>query len=167
MITSKAIVIGLACKSAQVGRNTLKSCTLPDRTIQDHSRIGTPGLNEGVFSPIRSNNSSFSKWTGNIEPLETSVDESATQERNSDFSCIEKVGVKSLPDNIFAGLDPIIQVNLANSVLSESPKFKNLGILTLDITGTHNIDFAPSNRAKSLNGMRRDNFRYAMAGEYT
>ena len=93
----KAILIGSACKSAEVGRNTL-SCTPPDRTIRKHGRIVTPGVNEGIFSPIRGNISSFAIWTGNIEPLDNSVHGSATQERNYDFSCIEKVGVKSLPE---------------------------------------------------------------------
>ena len=96
-ITPKAIVIGAACNSAHVDRNTLESCTPPDRKIRNHSRVGTPVVNAGVFSPSRGNNSSFAKWTGNIEPLDISVDGSATQERNSDFSCIERVGVKSLP----------------------------------------------------------------------
>ena len=97
-ITSKATVIGLACKSAQVDSNTLKSCTPPDRKILNHSRVGTPGVNEGVFSPICGNTSIFSKWTGNIEPLDTSVDKFVTQEKNLVFSCIEKVGVQSLPE---------------------------------------------------------------------
>ena len=46
----------------------------------------------------RGSNSSFTKWSRNIELLDTSVDGSATQERNLDFLCIEKVGVKSLPN---------------------------------------------------------------------
>ena len=58
--TPKVIVIGLACKSARVDRNTL-SCTPPDRKIWNHSRIGTSGVNESIFSPSRGNNSSFSK----------------------------------------------------------------------------------------------------------
>ena len=49
--TLKAFMIGSACKSVGVYRNNL-NCTLPDKTIQNHSRIGTPGVNEGVFSPI-------------------------------------------------------------------------------------------------------------------
>ena len=93
--TSKAIVISLEYKSAGVDRNTL-SCTPSDRTIWNHSRIGTPGVNKGVFSPTRGKIFSFAKWTGNIEPLDTSVHRFATQERNLDFSRIEKVGVKSL-----------------------------------------------------------------------
>ena len=36
--TSKAIVTDSACKSAEVDRNTLKSFTLPDRTIWYHNR---------------------------------------------------------------------------------------------------------------------------------
>ena len=130
--TSEAIVIGWACKSAEVDRNTLKMCMPPDRTTRSHSRIGTPAVNEGVFSLSRGKISSAAKWTGNIKPLDTSVHGSATQERNSDFSCIEKVGVKSLPDKTVADLDPSIRVNLVNSVLSKIPRFKNLGLPIFD-----------------------------------
>ena len=160
---SKAFVIGSACKSVGVDRNTL-NCTLPDRTIQKHSRIGTPGVNGGVFSPSRGKISSFAKWTGNIEPLNTSVHGSATQERNSDFSCIEKLGVNSLPDKIVADFDLSIRVNLANSFLSKSPKLKSLGIPTANATDIHNLDFPPPTRVKSLNRTRMDNFRYARLG---
>ena len=64
--------------------------------------------------------------------MDTYIEGSVTQERNSDFSCIEKVGVKILPDKIVADLDPSIRVNLANSVLSKVPKFKSLGIPTFN-----------------------------------
>ena len=87
-ITSKVIVIDLSCRSAEVYSNTMKSCTPPDRTIWNHSRVGTPGFNIDFFSPSRGNNSSFAKWTRNIKPLDNSVDGSATQERNSYFLCI-------------------------------------------------------------------------------
>ena len=69
------------------------------------------------------------------------------------------MGVKSLPDKIVADFDPSIRVNLANSIIGESPKFINLGLLTFDATGKPNIAFAPSTRAKYLNGTRRDNFK--------
>ena len=163
MNTSKAIIIGLSSKSAEVDKNAL-SCTPPDRTIWCHSRIGTPGLNEGIFSPSHGKASSFAKWTGNIKPLDTSVHGSATQERNSYFLCIEKVGVKILPDKIVADVDPSIQVNIANSILSKSPKFKNLGLPTFDATYICNLDFSPSTRAKNLNRTRRENFRDARLG---
>ena len=69
------------------------------------------------------------------------------------------MGVKSLPDKIIADLDLSIWVNLASSVLREIPKFKNLGLLTFDETGIHNINISPSTRVKILNRTRRDNFR--------
>ena len=148
MISSKDIVTGAACNSAQV-----------DRNIRNPSRVGNPEVNVDVFSPSRSSNSSFTKWLRNIKPLNTSVDGSTTKERNLDSSCIEKVGVKSLPDEIAADLDPSIRVNLKNSIISKSPKFINLGLPNFDATGKPNIAFAPSTRAKSLNGTRRDNFK--------
>ena len=45
---SKAFMIGAACKSVGVDENTL-NCTPPDRTIRNHSRIGTQELRK-VFS---------------------------------------------------------------------------------------------------------------------
>ena len=87
--TSKAFMIGSACKSVRVNSNTL-NCMSPDRTIWNHGRIGYPGVNKGVSSPSRGKTSSFAKWTGNIDPPDTSVHGSVTQERNSDLLCIEK-----------------------------------------------------------------------------
>ena len=140
--------MGAACNSAQV-----------DRSIRNPSRVGTPEVNVDVFSPSRGSNSSFTKWSRNIEPLDTSVDGSTTQERNSDFSCIEKVGVKSLPDKIVADLDPSIRVNLVNSIISESPKFIDFGLLTFDATDKPNIAFTLSTRDKSSNGTGRDKLK--------
>ena len=76
--TSKVFVIVSEWKSVGVDRNIL-SCTPPDMKIRNHSKIGAPGVNRGVFIPSRGKTSSFSKWTGNIEPLDTSVHGSATQ----------------------------------------------------------------------------------------
>ena len=91
--------------------------------------------------------------------MKTFVDGSATQERSSDFSCIKKVGVKSLPDKIVADLDPSIRVNIANFIISESPKIINLGLSTFDATGKPNTAFAPYTRAKYLSGTRREKIK--------
>ena len=69
------------------------------------------------------------------------------------------MGVKSHPDEIVADLDPSKRVNLANSVISELPKFINLRLLSFDATGKPNISFVPSTRAKSLNGTGRGKFK--------
>ena len=55
-------------------------------------------------------------------------------------------------------------MNLANSVLSEIPKFKSFRHLTTDTADIRNIAFATSTRAKSLNRMWRDNFKYSKLG---
>ena len=54
MNQSKAFVIGLQCNSIGVNRKIL-NCTFPDsRNIRwNNSWIGTPRVNEGVFSPSR------------------------------------------------------------------------------------------------------------------
>ena len=124
---------------------------------RNNSRIGTSGVNEGIFSPSCDTTSRLRSCTGNIKPLETSVHGSATQERNLYFSCIEKVGVKSVLGQIVADLDPSKRVNLANYVFSESSKFKSLGPPAVDATDIRNFDFASYTRATSLSGTRKDN----------
>ena len=102
-------------------------------------------------------NSSLWSCTGSIKSLDTSIHGSATQERNFNFSCIEKLGVKSVLGEIVPELDPIKQVNLANFVISESPKFKSLGHPAVNATDIRNIDFISSTRANSLAGTGTEN----------
>ena len=80
------------------------------------------------------------------------------------FRAIEKVGVKSVLGEIVADLDPSKRVNLANFVLSKSPKFKSLGLPAVDATDISNLDFSPYTRAKSLSGKRKDNFSPSRLG---
>ena len=96
MNTSKEIVIGSACKSVGDDRNTL-SCIPPDRKIRNHIRIGTRGVNQGIFSPCRGKISSFYKWTWNIEPFDTSVHGSETQRKEFEFLMHWKIGSKKSP----------------------------------------------------------------------
>ena len=86
------------------------------------------------------------------------------KERNSNFSCIEKLGVKSVFGKIVADLDPSIWVNLANSVFSKIPKFKSLRLPAVNAMDIRNLDLSPSTRAKSLSGTRRDNFSPSRLG---
>ena len=80
-ISLKEIVMDVACNSTQVYRIAVWN---PIRAIHR-----TPGVNVFIFSPIRGSNSSFEKWLSNIEPLNTSIDGSAAQERNSNCFCNE------------------------------------------------------------------------------
>ena len=74
------------------------------------------------------------------------------------------MGVNSLLSEIVTDLDPSIRVNLANSVLSESPKFKSLGILAVNSTDIRYLDFGPPTRTKSLSGTQKDNFSPSRLG---
>ena len=66
------------------------------------------------------------------------------------------MGVKGLPSEIVADLDPSKLVNIANFIISKSPKFINLGLLSFDGTSKPIISFAPSTKDKSLNSMQRE-----------
>ena len=90
--------------------------------------------------------------------MDTSIHGSATQERNLDLLCIEKVGVKIILGEIVANLDPSKRVNLANSVLSERPKFISLGHPTIETADIRNINFSTSTKAKNLNGFQGSKF---------
>ena len=139
-----------ACSSVQVDMIVQTSSSDIDRIL---------GVTVDVFSSSRGSNSSFAKLLRKIEQLNTSVDVSEAQKRNSNCFCIEKMGVKSLPDKIVTDLDPSKRVNLASSVLSESLKFINFGLPSFNTTGKPNFVFAPSTRADSLNGTDRENFK--------
>ena len=79
--------------------------------------------------------------TDNIEKFDTHVHSSATQEINLGSSCIEEMGVKSIFPELGKYFDSRVQVNLANSVLSESPKFISLRHPTMETADVRNIDF--------------------------
>ena len=51
--------------------------------------------------------------------------------------------------------DSSVRVNLAKSVLSESPKFITHGQPTVKTADIRNLDFVTATRAKKLNGLRR------------
>ena len=74
------------------------------------------------------------------------------------------MGVESVLGKIVADLYPIIRMNLTNSVLSESPKFKSLRLPAVNATDIRNLNFAPSTRAKMLSGTRRDKGRDTRLG---
>ena len=87
---------------------------------------------------------------GNIEPSDTSIDGSMTQESNLYLLCIEKVGIRSVLGEIVAVLDPSKQVNLTNSVHIESPNFKSLGLPAVDATDIRNLNVSPPYQSKEL-----------------
>ena len=80
----------------------------------NHSRIGIPGVNKDIFSPIRDTTSNLLSCTDNIDPFDTHVHGSTNQERNLDPSFIEEVVVKSILSEIVKEFDSSVWVNLTN-----------------------------------------------------
>ena len=153
---SKAFVIGSQDESMEGNKNI--TCTsLDSRNVRgNHSRIGTPGVEKEVWTPRSNTTSNVLSCTDNIKKFDTLIHGSAAQERNLEFSCIEEVGVKNIFPELRKEFDSSVRVNLANSVLGESPKFISLGHRALETADIRNINFATSTRAKSLNRLRRD-----------
>ena len=89
------------------------------------SRIDTPGVNKDVWYVIDTTSNVLSD-ADNVEKFDTSVQSSTTQERNLESSCIEEESLKSIFPELGMNLDSSARVNLANSVLSERPKFKRI-----------------------------------------
>ena len=108
-----------------MGCNKNIICTSLDsrNSMGDHSRIGTPGVNKDIFSPRSDTTSNLLSCMGSIEKFDTHVHGYETQERNLELSCIEEVGVKSIFPEIVKESNSSGQVKIANSILSESPKF--------------------------------------------
>ena len=134
------------------------------KSMGNNSRIGTPGVNNDIFSPRSDTTSNLLSCTGSIEKFNTHVHGSETQERNLESSCIEEVGVKRIFPEIFKESKSRRQVNLEISVLRDTPNFKSLGHPTAETADIWNIDFTTSTRANSLNGLRRDTERDDMLG---
>ena len=116
-------------------------------------------MNKYILSPRSKTTSNLLSCTVSIEKLDTHVHISATQERNLESLCIEEVGMKSILSEIVKDFYSSRRVDLANSVLSESPNFKSLGQPTAETADIRNIDFTTSTRVKNLNGLRRDTER--------
>ena len=164
---SVELPLGLQYNSVGVIRKILNCTLLDSRNIRRNtSWIETPRVNKLVFSPScdLTKTSTFWSCTGSIEPLDTFILISVNQERYYTLLCIEKLGVKIVVGDIFPELDPSKQVNLVNSVLSESPKFKSLGHPTVNTTDIRPINFVSSTRANTLSSMQKNNVSLSMLG---
>ena len=90
----------------------------------------------------------------NVKKFDTHVQSSTTQERNVESSRIEEVGVKIIFPEIGKEFNSSVRVNLANSVLSESPKFKRLGHQTIETADIRNLDYISAIRPNNCNSLR-------------
>ena len=93
--------------------------------------------------------------TENFQKFDTIGQSSTTQERNLESSRIEEGIVKIIFPELGKDLDPSVQVNLANSVVREIPKFKSLGHPTIETADIRNLGYISATRPKNYNGFHR------------
>ena len=139
LLQSETLVIGPQDKSMKINNRII--CTPSDsRNINGNHiiRIDTPVVNEDIWSGIDTTSNVLS-CTDNVEKFDTIVQSSMTQERNLESSCIEEENVKSIFPELGKYLDPSIRVNIADSVVRESPKFKSLGHTTIETADIWNL----------------------------
>ena len=67
--------------------------------------------------------------------------------------------MKNIFHELGSELDPSVQVNLANSVGRESPKFKSLKHPTIETANIRNLNCIGATRPKDCNGLRRSTDR--------
>ena len=72
---------------------------------------------------------------------------------------IEEEGLKIIFPELRRKLDPSARVNLANSVVRESPKFKIFGQPTIETADIRNLDYISATIPKNCNGLRRSTDR--------
>ena len=146
-------------------KNRIISTPIDSRNISGNcsSRVDTLEVNKDVWSVIDTTSNVLID-TYNVEKFDTSVQSSTTQERNLELSQIEEESLKSIFPELGTELDPSVQVNLANSVVRDIPKFKSLGNPPMETADIRNLNYISATRPKNCNGMWRSTDRYDRLG---
>ena len=111
-------------------------------------------MNKDIWSVIDTTSNLMSD-TNTVDKFDTSTQRSTTQERNLESLRIEEENFKSIFPEHGLELDPSVQVNLANSVVCESPKFKSLRQPTIETADIRNLNYIRATRPKNCNRLRR------------
>ena len=91
----------------------------------DHGRIDTPFVNKNIWSV--GDNFSVRSDVGEADKLNTSVQRSSTNERNTECPQIEEESLKIISSKIVEELNSSERMNLANSASIETPKLGSFG----------------------------------------
>ena len=164
LLQSGTLVIGPQDESVKRTNRTISTPSDSRNISGDHiSRIDTPGVNKDVWGVIDKTSNVLS-GTDNVEKFGTHVQRSTTQESNLESSRIEEESLKIIFPELGTELDPSVRLNLANSVVRESTKFKILGHLNIETSDIRNLDCISATRPKKCNGLQRSTDRDEMLG---
>ena len=109
-------------------RNIRALSEIGDRSI-DHGRIGTPIVNKNIWSV--DDNFSVRSDGGKADKLDTAIQRSSTNERNTTSPRIEEESLKSIFSKIVEESNLSKWMNLLNFEIIEPPKFASFGHLPM------------------------------------
>ena len=95
----------------------------------DRGRIGTPSVNKEIWS--RDDNFSVRSDVGEVDKLETAVQISSTDKRNTTSSRIEGGSLESIFPKIIKESNSSERMNLTNSLFVHTPKLVSFGHLPM------------------------------------
>ena len=119
-------------------RNAHSSSEIGD-SRPEHGRIGTPFVNKNIWSG--DDNFSVQSDVGEADKLNTAVQRSSTDERNTESSQIEEGSLESICPKIIKESNSSEQMNLTNSLGIKTPKLVYFGHPPMQIDNVgHPID---------------------------
>ena len=105
-------------------RDVRASSEIGDSRLE-HSKIGTPSVNKNIWSG--NDNFSVQSDVGEADKLDTVVQLSSTDERNTASSRIEEGSLESICPKIIMESNSSKRMNLAHSLSIETPKLVSFG----------------------------------------
>ena len=147
---SQTLVIELQNEpTTRCNRNVRASSEIGDIRIY-HGRIGTPIMNKNIWSV----DDNFSVWSdvGEANKLNTSVQRSLTNERNTASPLIKEESLKSVFSKIVEESKSSERMNLANPDIIEPPKLGSFGHPPMDTDNVGNrLDYIVATRIEDPN----------------
>ena len=120
----------------------------------DHGRIGTPIVNKNIWS--EDDNFRVKIYVDEAEKLDTIVQRSPTNERNTASPLIKEESIESIFFKISEKLNSSERMNLANSLIIDTPKLVHFGHPPIETDNVGNLlDGIVATRIKNSDGIWR------------
>ena len=124
-LKSKTLVIASPMEPFMSFDRNLRALSEIGDSRPEHGRIGTPFVNKTIWS----GDDNFSVWSyvGEVDKLNTDVQQSSTDERNTASSRIEEESLESIFSKIIKKSNSRERMNLTNSFDIETIKLVSFG----------------------------------------
>ena len=134
---SQMLVIALQDESTLISNMIVRMSSDIGNSRIDHGRIGTPIVNKKIWS--ENDNFNVQSDVGKVDKLNTIVQKSPTNERNTASLQIEEEDIESIFSKFLEELNLSERINLANSLSIEIPKLVHFGHLPIETDNVGNL----------------------------